>query len=143
MEDLLVNRRLVIPGRELRMEVSTSSGPGGQHVNRSRTRVTLILNVDSSTTIGAMRQAILRKRLGHRIHQDGSIRVTCGRSRSQKDNLKMARERLASLLRAALTPQRRRRETRPTKASRTRRLDAKGRRGQKKESRNWKWDDSG
>jgi len=143
MDDLAINRRLTIPGRELRVEVSTASGPGGQHVNRARTRVTLVFDVEGSPTLGEVRRRVLMNRLGTRLERDGTIRMTSGRSRRQQDNLRAVRSRLAELLREALVPQRVRRPTTPTRASRVKRLDSKSRAGMKKRERGRNWRDSG
>jgi ribosome-associated protein len=139
MEDLEVNRRLVIPSRSLRMETSTATGPGGQRLNRVRTRVTLIYDVTGCSELGETRRDRLLVRLAHRITQEGHLSVRCGRHRRQSDNISEARKRLSDVIREALAPVRARKATRPTRASRTRRMDAKSRKGAQKKHRGWTW----
>ncbi len=140
MDDLVINKRLTIPGKDLRMTTSTASGPGGQHVNRVQTRVTVLLDIESCEALGDARRRLLRSRLAHRIGRDGTIRVVCGRHRSQRDNIAEACDRLVSLIQEGLAPVKTRRATRPTRASKIRRREAKGRQGRKKEDRGWSWD---
>jgi len=142
MDDLVINRRLTIPARCIGLETSTASGPGGQHVNRARTRVTLTLNIDQCEAIGPTRASRLKARLGRRVEADGTIRVVCGRSRHQSRNLQEASLRLADLIRGGLAPVPVRRPTRPTRASKARRRASKAQRGQQKQSRGWTWDRS-
>ncbi|MDP7070099.1 MAG: alternative ribosome rescue aminoacyl-tRNA hydrolase ArfB [Phycisphaerales bacterium] len=140
MDDLFINKRLTIPGKDLRMMTSTASGPGGQRVNRVQTRVTIVLDIEACDAMGEPRRRLLRSRLARRVGSDGTIRVVCGRHRSQRDNIAEACERLAALIRGGLAPTRARRSTQPTRASKRRRLEAKGRQGQKKQVRGWSWD---
>ncbi|MCP4759236.1 MAG: aminoacyl-tRNA hydrolase [Planctomycetes bacterium] len=139
MDDLVINKRLTIPGKDLRMTTSTASGPGGQRVNRIQTRVTILLDIEACEALGEPRRRLLRARLAHRLGRDGTIRVVCGRHRSQRDNIAEACERLVGLIQGGLVPNRVRRATRPTRASKVRRREAKGRQGQKKQSRGWSW----
>jgi len=140
MDDLVINRRLTIPARFLRMETSTASGPGGQRLNRVQTRVTLRLNLErAQEVLGTYRRNTIEGRLGHRIASDGCLQVVCGRHRHQGRNLAEARDRLANLLAESLKPVLVRKPTKPTKASKTRRLDAKQRRGRRKQERSGRW----
>lgn len=128
-DELVVGRGVRIPAAEIDERFTTSGGPGGQHANRSRTRVELRFDVASSQALTEPQRRRLRERLGE------EVRVVVDDERSQARNRALARERLAGRLRAALTPTVQRRPTRPTLASRRRRLDAKRRRGDVKRSR--------
>lgn len=134
-EDLVVSDRLVIPAGELRERFSRSSGPGGQGVNTADSRVELILDVAGSPSIPAgLRHRILR-RLASRL-VDGELTVVASEHRAQLANRRAARERMAQLLReAAAPPPPPRRPTRPTKASRERRIAGKKRRSEVKRGR--------
>ncbi|WP_017572737.1 alternative ribosome rescue aminoacyl-tRNA hydrolase ArfB [Nocardiopsis halotolerans] len=114
---------------------SRSSGPGGQHVNTSDTRVSLSLDVAACTSLGRTRRQRALERLHGRL-VDGVLTVTVQTHRSQARNRVEARERMAALLEEATAPPaRERRATRPSRASRQRRLDAKKRRSAVKRSR--------
>jgi ribosome-associated protein len=127
MDDVTLSSGIVIPERELVWRFDTSGGPGGQHANRSATRVELSFDVERSQAIdGAARDRLLEA-LGSRL-RDGVVTVTAGESRSQWRNRAVARRRLAELLDDALRPRRPRRLTKPTRASKARRLESKRRR---------------
>ncbi|MFP6563397.1 MAG: alternative ribosome rescue aminoacyl-tRNA hydrolase ArfB [Myxococcota bacterium] len=133
--DLEVRRDVVIPASELRETASRSSGPGGQHVNKSNTRVTLRWNLEQSVAVGSVRRDRLRRRLRKRLTLSGDILVHVGRHRSRARNRELARERLAELIREALTAPRRRKATRPSKAARARGAEAKRRSSARKQLR--------
>ena len=139
MDDLPVNQRVTIPAADLRIETSTASGPGGQRVNRVRTRVSLILDFAGCQSFSQAHRDMLAARIAHRIGADGTIRVTCGRHRRQTANIDEVRERLAGLLREAMKPIKARKPTKPTRASRQRRVEAKSRRSSKKRDRGRDW----
>jgi ribosome-associated protein len=124
-----------IPRHELKFEVSTSSGPGGQHVNRSRTRVTLLFDVQASTVLTADQKRRVRRKLATRIDREGRVRVRCGRHRSQAMNREETIRRLSELIRKALRRERRRVATRPSGAQRKRRLKDKHKRADIKRGR--------
>ena len=126
--DLPVNGRVTIPGDELTERFSRSSGPGGQGVNTTDSRVELVWDLGASALPVELLDK-LRRRLGSRLTGD-TLAVTASERRSQLRNREAARERLAEMLRAALAPDPpTRRPTRPTRGSQRRRLDAKTRRG--------------
>ena len=126
---------ITIPRHELRFEATTASGPGGQHVNRSRTRITLLFDVAASTTLTADQKRRVRYKLATRIDRDGRVRVRCGRHRSQAMNRAEAIGRLGELIRKALRRVPRRVATRPSKAARKRRLTDKRQRAETKRRR--------
>lgn len=134
-DDLAVRRGLVIPAAELRESASRSSGPGGQHVNKSNTRVTLRWNVDESAQLNATQRRRLRDRLGARVTRSGDLVVHADTRRSRAQNRALARERLAELVRDALRTTAPRVATKPSRRAVARAVDAKRRRGATKESR--------
>ena len=133
-EDLPVGRGLTIPGGELRERFSRSSGPGGQSVNTTDSRVTLSWDVAGSAALSEPRRARVLERLAPRL-VDGVLSVTSETERSQLMNRREARQRLAALVLASLAPPKTRRPTKPTKGSQRRRLEAKKQRSETKRLR--------
>jgi ribosome-associated protein len=125
---------LTIPAQELLERFSRSSGPGGQSVNTTDSRVELSWDIASSAALSESQRARLLTRLSGRLH-DGVLTVTASEHRAQLRNRIAARERLTALISTVLVPQRVRRATRPSQAARQARLDAKRRRSQLKTSR--------
>ena len=121
--------RLAIPMEEIGFRYSRSSGPGGQHAQKSETRVEAVFDVAASETLSEGQKERLRRRLGP------VARAVAQDERSQWRNRELAVERLVGQLRDALHVQRRRKPTKPTAAARERRLDAKKRRGATKRLR--------
>jgi ribosome-associated protein len=141
MPDLEVNRHLVIPAAELRERFSRSSGPGGQGVNTTDSRVELSFDVARSPSVPPWLRERLLARLASRL-VDGVLTVVASEHRAQLANRASARERLAAMLRAATQPPPpKRRPTKPTRGARERRLAAKRRRGQTKRGRRATGDD--
>jgi ribosome-associated protein len=138
---LTITPRLRIPLSELQFRFSRSGGPGGQHVNRSETRVELLFDVANSPSLtDAQRERIL-ERLGHIIDQDGVLHLTSSESRSQHQNREAVMVRFRNLLQSALRRRKVRRPTRPSQAGVERRLEEKRRRSAKKKSRQTpEWD---
>jgi ribosome-associated protein len=136
-DDLRVNSRLVIPAGELRERFSRSSGPGGQSVNTTDSRVELSFDVRRSPSLPERERSRALRRLAGRL-ADGVVTVSADNERSQLMNREAARARLASLLREAIAPPPPPRvATKPTRASRERRLAAKRRRAQVKRNRRY------
>jgi len=132
--DLEVRPGMVLPADELVERFSRSSGPGGQSVNTSDTRVELRWDVAASSLPAPVRARLLA-RLGGRL-VDGAVSVVASEHRSQLRNREAARGRLAALLREALAPAPPpRRPTRPSRAAREDRLAGKRRRGEVKRGR--------
>jgi ribosome-associated protein len=128
-DDLRVNGALTIPGTELAERFMPSGGPGGQHANRSNTRVELRFDVAASTTLSDSQRRRITELLGD------DVRVVVDDERSQHRNRDIARERLAGRLRNALRRETRRRPTKPSKGARERRLKEKKRRSEIKAQR--------
>ncbi len=126
--------RVVIPEPELRERFSRASGPGGQGVNTTDSRVELRWSPEASSAVSESQRARLLQRLSSRL-VDGDIVVVASEHRAQLRNREAARERLAALVAEALRPQRARRPTRPTLGSKRRRLDAKSRQSERKSLR--------
>jgi ribosome-associated protein len=120
---------------ELEFVFSRSSGPGGQHVNRVETRVTLRFDVDRSPSLGAEQKRRLHATLASRIGRDGVLRVVAQRHRSREANRRAAIERFVELVAAALRPRRPRRATHVPTAERRRRVESKRRRAELKRGR--------
>lgn len=128
-DDLVVSRTLVIPAGELVWRFSGSGGPGGQHANTANTRVELVFDVAASPSLGPRQRTRLLERLGPRV------RIVVSSERSQSQNRDVARARLVARLRDALRVPVPRVATRPTAASRERRLLDKHRRATLKRQR--------
>ncbi|MEE8580819.1 MAG: alternative ribosome rescue aminoacyl-tRNA hydrolase ArfB [Myxococcota bacterium] len=133
--DLEVQRRLAIPAGEITERASRAGGPGGQHVNKTSTRVTLRWSVLESQTLSDSQRARLLAALGPRLNREGELIVHARRFRSRSRNRQLARERLAELVRGALAVRRRRVPTGPSRSSKERGLAAKKRRGAVKRTR--------
>jgi ribosome-associated protein len=132
---LAVSPRLQIPEAELSWRFSRSSGPGGQSVNTSDSRVELSFDVANSPSLGPTYRSRALERLASRL-VDGVLTVAAETERSQLRNRELARQRLAELLAEAVAPPPPpRRPTKPTKAAQQRRLDLKRRQGETKRLR--------
>jgi len=132
---LQVTDEVSIPRDELSIRASRSGGAGGQHVNTSSTRIELLWNVAGTRALPeGMRDGVLQ-RLRSRTNADGVIRIVSSEHRSQLRNREAAEERLAKLVRGALTVPRARRKTAPTRQSKEARLNAKKRRAEIKKRR--------
>ena len=134
-ESLEVRPRFVIPADELSESVSHASGPGGQHVNKTASRVSLRWNLRESRVPSDAQRARLLDKLSTRLTRSGELIVHAEAARSQLANRAEARRRLAALIDEALTVPRKRRATKPTRGSKRRRVDAKKRRGATKKLR--------
>ena len=127
-------RGLVVPAAELAERFSHASGPGGQGVNTADSRVQLSLDLGSTSALNEQQRERALSVLGERL--TGTVlTIAAAEHRSQRRNRAAARERLGEILRAALTPPIPRRATKPTRASKLRRLDAKKRRSELKARR--------
>jgi ribosome-associated protein len=128
-ESIQVHNRLAIPVGEIELRYSRSSGPGGQHAQKTETRVEAVFDVDASETLSDAQKLRLMKKAGP------VVRAVAQDERSRTRNRELALERLATAIRAGLRVQRKRRPTSPTAAARQRRLEEKKRRGRTKRLR--------
>lgn len=135
MDAVRINQRLVIPASELQFRATRSGGPGGQHANTSATRIELTWNPASSESLSDRRRELILSGLSNRLDSEGTLRLVCDTHRSQLQNRKEVTDRFADLVAGALRPRKARKKTRPTRASKERRLQAKKQRGQKKKLR--------
>ena len=128
-ESIRVTKSVVVPVSEIELRTSRSSGPGGQHAQKSETRVEAVFDVGASTALSdAQKRRVVAK-------AGPVLRAVAQDERSQLRNRELATERLVSALRDALFVQRRRVPTKPSAASKQRRLDEKKRRGEVKRLR--------
>jgi ribosome-associated protein len=135
MDDLRVRRGLVIPAGELRVSASRSSGPGGQHVNKSNTRVTLRWNIQESEALSDRQRALLLSRLDHRLTRGGELILHAGRARSRARNLERVRERLVEVVLEGLATTRKRIATKASAGARKRQVQQKKHRSAVKSQR--------
>jgi len=139
-DDILINDLVTIPASELQITASRSSGPGGQHVNKTDSRIQVRWNIPASGALSDFLKRRVINTLRSRLTEDGDLLLACDSHRSQRRNKEEAMQRLASLVREALIPPKPRRKTKPTRASRQRRLDDKKRRSDVKKQRRKKYD---
>jgi ribosome-associated protein len=138
---LVVSEHLAIPDEELEWKFIRSSGPGGQNVNKVASAVQLRFLLPQNTSLPAAVRLRLQRLAGQRLVDDGSILLSARNERSQEQNRRAALERLADLVRAALIEPKIRKKTRPTRASKERRIDTKKRRAGTKRQRSGRgWD---
>jgi len=127
-----VNRTVQLPLAELNVSFSRSGGPGGQHANTSSTKVELRWHLEASSALTPRQKQLVRSRLGSRLTDEGVLVLQSSEHRSQTRNREAAVARLVALLADALRVSPTRRPTRPTRAARQRRVEAKRRRGDTK-----------
>ncbi len=135
MDDLRLNRRLTIPAADLEIRVARSSGPGGQHVNTTDSKVELRFDLEGTTALDEVLKGRIREALGNRITKDGVLVLQSNEHRSQHRNREAARDRMRNLLTDAIEPPRQRHRTKPSRGAKRRRLEDKKQRGQTKKLR--------
>lgn len=128
-----------IPVAELSFRFSTSSGPGGQHVNKSATKVTLLFDVANSPSLPEEVRTRLLKKLANRIDKEGLLQLHVQSSRSQHRNRDTAVSLFQELLADALKKKKKRRKTKPSAAAQEKRIAEKKKRGQRKKERGKDW----
>lgn len=140
-DDIPITEALSLPLSELVFRFTTGGGPGGQHVNKTATRVTLLFDVARSPSLDEATRARLLERLANRLDRRGVLHIDVQDSRSQWQNRELAIARLQSVLANALAEQAERRPTRPSRRARQERLDAKRHHSAVKRERRQRWDD--
>ena len=130
-----ISPQLDIPDGEFTLRFQSSSGPGGQNVNKTATRAIVSFDVGGSPSLTSDQRTWLMNKLQSRLTTDGVLSVSCEDSRSQLTNRRRAMERMIELLQTALRRPRTRRPTRPSAGSVQRRLKAKAHRAQTKRNR--------
>jgi ribosome-associated protein len=128
-ESIRVTRTVTVPLAEIELRTSRSSGPGGQHAQKSETRVEAVFDVEASASLTDVQKRRVVAKAGP------VLRAVAQDERSQLRNKELAVERLTGVLREALRVPRRRVPTKPSKAAKQRRLDGKKRRGETKKLR--------
>jgi len=132
---------MVIPGYEIEVTASRAGGPGGQHVNKSDTRITVRWNARNTGALNENQKERVLKNLQSRLTSDGDLIIHDSSSRSQQQNKKNALKRLAQVVRKALYVPKKRMATRVSKAVKESRLREKKRRGKIKKMRSKKIQD--
>ena len=137
--DLIITSRLVIPSRELKWRFSRSSGPGGQKVNKTNTRVEIIFNIKESKVLNDYQKKVLTRKLKNKL-VNNCICLAVQEERNQLLNRQIAIKRISSEIRNSLKNSSKiRKATKPSKASQNRRLDSKKKRGELKKNRQIKY----
>ena len=133
-----ITDQLSIPEDELRFTASRSRGPGGQHLNKTSTRVTLRFDLANSPSLSPEQKKLLRERLPTRISKQGVLRVVSQKTRSQAANRKAALERFVELLQQSLELRPKRKPVKMPSSAREKRIAGKKHRGHLKRERGWK-----
>ena len=137
--DLIITSRLVIPSRELKWRFSRSSGPGGQKVNKTNTRVEIIFNIEESKVLNDYQKKVLTNKLKTKL-VNNCICLAVQEERNQLLNRQIAIKRISSEIRNSLKNSSKiRKATKPSKASQNKRLDSKKKRGELKKNRQRKY----
>ena len=138
--NLQINRKLVLPEKEIQWRFSRSSGPGGQNVNKTESRVEIIFNIRQSKALNSYQKFLLLKKLTNNV-VNGSICIKVQEKRSQYENRQLAIKKLISILSINLTSKiKKRKVTKPTKSSQRKRIQSKKKRGELKRNRQYKLD---
>lgn len=139
---LFVTPRLSIPSQFLETRTARSSGPGGQHVNKTETQVELRLDVGACDVLREDQKQRLRALAGNRMTKEDVLQIVCGRHRERLQNTKEAEQRMRELILAALVPPRPRKKTGVPRGVKRRRLKNKRRQGDKKAARGKRWSEN-
>lgn len=124
-----------ILANELTFKATRSSGPGGQHVNKTSTRIELYWSLKNSQAFSEDQKTRLRKKLHNRITKEDILILTSGQTRSQFKNKEQVTKRFFELIKEAITPPKKRKKSKPTYASKVKRLQSKKQHSEKKASR--------
>ena len=120
---------------ELTFKTSRSGGAGGQHVNKTETRVELFFNVRYSSALSMQQKIVLQKKLRSKLTEDGELRIVVSDTRSQIRNKEIAIQRFLALIKKELIIPKKRKLTKPTKGSVQRRLESKSKKADIKKNR--------
>lgn len=137
---LIISSELAVPDEDFEWKFVRASGPGGQNVNKVSSAVQLRFLLHRNTSIPAPAKQRLRRMAGQRLVDDGTLLIIARDERSQEQNRRSALGRLADLVGAALVEPKVRKKTRPTRASKERRIDSKKKRSSTKRQRGGRWD---
>lgn len=140
---VVVNSSIEIPDWELWVTTSKSGGPGGQHANKTNSRVTLHWVPAQSSCLTPQQKELVARRLQSRLTSAGELQISVEDHRSQQRNREIAEERLADVVNRSLQSRKRRKKTRPTRGSIERRIKAKKTRGERKRARQKDWTKEG
>ena len=133
--DLKITKTLVIPSNEIKWRFSRSSGPGGQNVNKIESRVEIIFDLEDSNVLNDYQKEILKRNLKNKL-VNNSLRLAVKEHRNQLLNRQLALMKLSSIMKDALNkPFKLRKSTKPTKASKEKRIEFKKKRGELKKNR--------
>ena len=132
---IVVDARIRIPRHELDVRASRAGGAGGQHVNKTSSRIEIRWNVRTTSALGEAERTRVLEKLASRLDGEGHVRVVSSEMRSQLQNRERAERRLAELVAKALVVQKARKRTKPTRASQERRIEEKKRNSEKKKFR--------
>lgn len=132
---IAINAQLHIPLAEIEFRFSASSGPGGQHVNKTATKATLLFDLAHSASLTTEQRATLMEKLANRIDNEGVLQIQAQTARSQWQNRELALARFQTLLAEALRPTKPRKKTRPSRTAVEKRLTNKHKLSQKKQER--------
>lgn len=136
--NLFIKNNIIIPEHELEITASRSGGAGGQHVNKTDTKITIRFNIKSSSALNDEQKQLILEKLSSRITEDGDLIVHNSESRSQVQNKKNALNNLAAVIRGALHVQKKRIATKVSKALKEARLKSKAHRSEIKQMRSKK-----
>jgi len=120
---------------ELTFKTSRSGGAGGQHVNKTETRVELFFNINTSEVLSYRQKTLLKKKLSTRLNENGDLRLVVTDTRSQIRNKEIAIQRFLTLIKKGLVVPKKRKPTKPTKGSVKRRLEGKSKKADIKKNR--------
>ena len=135
MDDLSVTEEIVISGHDLSWKAVRASGPGGQNVNKVATKVELCFDIEACTALTDPVKARLRRLAAKHLNAEEQLVMICQTSRTQRQNLGLAIDALAALIRRALVAPKKRRKTKPSRAAKAARVADKLHQAKKKQSR--------
>ena len=135
MDELTVTEQVVISGHDLSWKAVRASGPGGQNVNKVATKVELCFDVEACSALTESAKSRLLTMAAKNFNADGHLVVTCQTARTQRQNLGLAMDALAALIRRALVAPKKRRKTKPSRAAKAARFADKLHQAKKKQSR--------